>query len=222
MDQRTSAIGTASFLKSWAFYRNREWIKSVVSRIIISKATMNELEDSNMGVDVEDVVRRNRIMGMVRTWEKAGYARILQERDARESETFSFGETITGITSSEISSLLATKALKIPILLSDSMEMKRIPPPGFENVRVVSSLDLLKDILAVRTGSGTEDQRRAIEINLRIFTAAVGPILDEDTMERTVNEIYEKGKKPFRGQQMEKWSRIRIREEIKMGTKGTP
>lgn len=195
MDQRTSAIGTASFLKSWAFYSNREWIKSVISRIIISRPTWNDLENSNVGIDVADVARRNRIMGMVRAWEKEGYIRILEERDAKKSEPVYFGETITGVDLSEMSSILMTRDLRIHTLLSDMVEMKRILAQRFSDIRVLSSLELLKVILATRTGYGNEDHICVIETNLRSFAFSVGPLMDEAVFERTVEEIYEKGKK---------------------------
>ena len=148
-----------------------------------------------MGIDVADVVRRTRIMGMVRAWEKEGYIRILEERDTRKSEPFYFGETITGVDLSEMSSILITRDLRIHTLLSDSVEMKRILAQSFSDIRVLSSLELLKEILATRTKFGNEDRMCVIETNLRSFAFSVGPLMDEAVFERTVKEISEKSKK---------------------------
>jgi hypothetical protein len=75
------------------------------------------------------------------------------------------------------------------------VEMKRILAQRFSDIRVLSSLELLKEILATRTGYGNEDHICVIETNLRSFAFSVGPLMDEAVFERTVEEIYEKGKK---------------------------
>ncbi|MEM2870495.1 MAG: hypothetical protein QW379_08805 [Thermoplasmata archaeon] len=191
---RFSAVATASFLRSWAFYRNREWIRTVVSRLVASTATWRELERSNPGVDVGDVVRRNRIMGMIVSWEREGYIEVIEAPGGPEPGTLDERASIAGISPSETSSLLLARRLGIHTLLSDSVEAARALAVEPGEVRHMSSFELLKEVLAARVASGRGIGPREIEASLRGFVSSVGPLMDEAGIERMVMEICEMGR----------------------------